>query len=399
MSEMPWSSVLSECMTHLRPQGSELVPRRNALGRLLLEPVAADRDYPSGDLSTMDGYAIAEHRQEAYRIVGENSPGRGSGSPLEPGTARRIFTGAELPRDASRVVPQELTSRLGDSLTITSYPATSFVRRKGSEAKKGAVTLEPGARIGPVEQAILATVGVSSVRVAVRPRVSHVVMGDELTDPDSSSPGLLIRDSNSDLVKATLSRMGYDLGTQLRIGDERGGAIRTVTDTAKACDLLLLSGGASVGDHDHARAALEAAGFQFRMHRVELRPGKPVGIAGRENQWAIILPGNPVSHLVCLHLFVIPILRGLEGEKRIEPDFIEGILEEAPGLDVPGRATLWPARASVKSGSVHLMPHRFLSSGDLIGIAGVDALIFFPKGTAIPSPGAKVLFLPLNSGF
>lgn len=275
-------------------------PPREGAGRLLLEPVMADRDYPNGDLSTMDGYAIAEDREETYRIVGENSPGHGPGSPLERGTARRIFTGAELPQGASRVVPQELTSRDGDRLTIHSYPDAIFIRRNGSEAKKGEFILDPGVRIGSVEQSLLATVGVSGVRTAVRPRVIHIVTGDELTDPDSPSPGLLIRDSNSDLVAATLLRAGYDLAAQLRIGDNREHTIQAVAESAKECDLLLLSGGASVGDHDHARAALEAAGFQFQTHGVNLRPGKPVGIARRETQWAIVLPGNPVLILfVC----------------------------------------------------------------------------------------------------
>jgi molybdopterin molybdotransferase len=399
MNAMPWSSVLGDCMAYLRPLGSESISRRIALGRLLLEPIVADRDHPSGDLSTMDGYAIAEERRETYLVVGENAPGHGPGAPLDRGSARRIFTGAELPRGASRVVPQEATDRNGDRVTIKSHPDAAYVRRQGSEAKEGDSVLEAGTRIGPVEQSLLATVGVSSVRTAVRPRVVHIVTGDELIDPDSSSPGSSIRDSNSELVKATLSRRGYDLASQVRIGDDREHTIKTVAESARQSDLLLLSGGASVGDHDHARAALEAAGFHFLVHGVNLRPGKPVGIARRENQWAIALPGNPVSHLVSLQLFVIPILRALEGETKIEPQFIEGTLQTAPSAEVPRRTTLWPAIANVKNGMIDLVPHRFLSSGDLIGIAGVNALILFPEGVEIPSAGAKALFLPLDSSW
>jgi molybdopterin molybdotransferase len=399
MSAMPWSSVLADCMAHLRPLGSEWISRRMALGRLLLERIVADRDYPSGDLSTMDGYAIAEERRETYLVAGENSPGNGPGAPLDRGSARRIFTGAELPQGAGRVVPQEATERSGDRVTIKSHPDAAYVRRQGSEAKEGDSVLEAGIRIGPVEQSLLATVGVSSVRTAVRPRVVHIVTGDELIDPDSSTPGSSIRDSNSELVKATLSRRGYDLAFQLRIGDDRELTIQTVAESARQSDLLLLSGGASVGDHDHARAALEAAGFHFLVHGVNLRPGKPVGIARRENQWAIALPGNPVSHLVSLQLFVFPILRGLEGETKIEPQFIEGNLQAAPSAEVPRRTTLWPAIANAKDGMINLVPHRFLSSGDLIGIAGVNALILFPEGVRIPSAGAKALFLPLDSSW
>jgi molybdopterin molybdotransferase len=228
-----------------------------------------------------------------------------------------------------------------------------------------------------------------------------------LMDPDSSfpgahlgaPPGTSIRDSNSELVKATLARRGYDLASQVRIGDDRDHTIQTVAESAKQTDLLLVSGGASVGDHDHARTALEAAGFHFLVHGVNLRPGKPVGIARRGNQWAIALPGNPVSHLVSLQLFVIPILRGLEGETKVEPQFIEGTLQTSPSAEVPRRTTLWPAIANLKNGRINLVPHRFLSSGDLIGIAGVNALILFPEGVGIPSAGAKALFLPLDSSW
>jgi molybdopterin molybdotransferase len=399
MSARPWSSVLSDCMAHLHPLGSESVPRRAVLGRLLAGDILADRDYPHGDLSTMDGYAIADDRQEVYEVVGENSPGNGPGDPLETGTARRIFTGAELPQGASRVVPQEATTRDGHRLRISQHSDAAYTRRKGSEAREGDVVLKSGTRMGPVEQSLLATIGVSGVQVAMRPRVVHIVTGDEVVDPDSTGPGSSIRDSNSDLVAATLSRRGYDVAAQHRIGDDRQRTIQIVAESAEGSDVLLVSGGASVGDHDHARAALEAAGFQFLVHGVNLRPGKPVGIARRNNQWAVALPGNPVSHLVSLNLFVIPILRGLEGEKEIEPAFIEGTLYESLTMDVPRRTTLWPARAQLKDGRILLVARRFLSSGDLIGIAGVNALILFPEGIEISPAGAKALFLPLDSSW
>jgi molybdopterin molybdotransferase len=399
MKDFPWSPALNACLALLPPPKSEEVSRQNALGRLLLESILADRDYPSGDLSMMDGYAVSEDVQETYLIAGENSPGCGPGRPLDPGTVRRIFTGAELPQSATRIVPQELTSREGDRLKIDSYPDTAFIRPQGSESRKGEPILEPGIRVSPVEQSLLAAVGVASIRVAIRPRVAHIVTGDELIDPDSSSPGSSIRDSNSDLVATTLLIAGYLLAGHRRVGDSREILTTAVQETAEECDLLLISGASSVGDHDHARVALESAGFHFETHGVNLRPGKPLGIARRGNQWAIALPGNPVSHLVALHLFVIPILRGLEGAKNIEPEFIEGILEQTLATEVPRRPTFWPATARLKNGAFHLSPRRFLSSGDLIGIAHANALVFLPAGMAIPPSGARIPFLSLNPGF
>lgn len=397
MNDIRWSSVLDTCLALLSPPREERVARREALGRLLLETVVADRDYPSGNLSTMDGYAVSDEQRDTYQVAGENRPGSGSGQPLEQGTARRIFTGAELPLHAARVIPQEMTSRNEVTLKVNSHPTATYVRPAGSEGKKDNVVLCPGTRISPVTLAILATVGTTRIRVAKRPRIVHIVTGDELLDPDSASLiGSLIRDSNSDLVDATLHRAGYAVAHHRRIDDDQNILTAAIEEAAKECDLLLVSGGASVGDHDYTRVALESVGFHFEIHGVHLRPGKPLGIARRQNQWAFALPGNPVSHLVALHLFVIPLLRGLEGEKSVESQFVEGILQEAPSTGVPRRPTFWPARAVVKNGAFHLSACRFLSSGDLIGIAKTNALLFLEADVDIPASGTTVRFIPLN---
>jgi molybdopterin molybdotransferase len=295
------------------------------------------------------------------------------------------------------VIPQELTSREEAVLTVHSYPAATYTRRAGCEGKTGDAILRPGVRISPVALAILATVGTTSIRVARRPCVAHIVTGDELVDPDStSSIGSRIRDSNSELVASTLQRAGYTVTHHRRVGDDRHILIAAIEEAAKHGDFLLISGGASVGDHDYARSALESLGFHFEIETVNLRPGKPLGIARRHNQWAFALPGNPVSHLVALHLFVIPLLRALEGEKKVEPKFVEGILQQTPPAGAPRRPTFWPATAAVTGKTFHLNACRFLSSGDLIGIAATNALLFLEGDVDIPASGSTVPFLPLN---
>jgi molybdopterin molybdotransferase len=397
MSDTQWSSVLGICLSLLAPAEEESVPRRQALGRLLLETVVADRDYPSGDLSTMDGYAVSAERHETYQVSGENRPGNGPGEPLAPGTARRIFTGAELPLHAVRVIPQEMTNRDDVVLAVHSHPTATYTRSAGCEAMAGNAILGPGVRITPVSLSILATVGATSIRVARQPTVAHIVTGDELVDPDSaSSIGSRIRDSNSELVASTLHLAGYAVTHHRRISDDKDILIAAIEEAARSCGVLLISGGASVGDHDYARAALESAGFHFEIESVHLRPGKPLGIARRQHQWAFALPGNPVSHLVALHLFVIPLLRGIEGEKRVEPKLLGGILREAPSAGTPRRPTFWPATAVVAGSTFHLHACRFLSSGDLIGIAEANALLFLEVDVAIPAAGTPVRFIPLN---
>jgi molybdopterin molybdotransferase len=395
-----WQTVLRSCLRQVAPPGTETVARGRALGRLLTQTVAADRDYPAGNLSMMDGYAIGDASSEIFRVEGENRPGSGPGSPLAAGTARRIFTGAELPGGATRVIPQEMINREGDAMRVSEYPGTKFVRERGCEGRKGETVLASGLRLGAVEISILASLGVEKVKVGVRPRVAHLVTGDEvMAAGERGEPGPRIRDSNSDLVAAVLKNVGQTVVAHRRVHDDREAACRIVREMASTCDVLLISGGASVGDHDHARAALESARFDFEAHGLDVRPGKPVGLARRDKQWAVALPGNPVSHLVALHLFVLPLLLALEGAAETEPRLVRGILAENLTADAPRRDTFWPASMTITDGVGHVAPRRFLSSSDLLGIAGANALLNLPAGQAVPKKGDEIFFLSLAPVF
>jgi molybdopterin molybdotransferase len=395
-----WESVLASCLQLAARPGHESMTGAWALGRVLARPVVADRDYPAGDLGTMDGYAVAELTAKPLRVEGENRPGTGPGEALADGTARRIFTGAELPAGATRVVPQELVERAGDSLRIVTPPDEAFVRPRGSEGRANETVLTAGMRIGPAELAILATVGAREIEVTTRPRVAHLVTGDEvMARHESGEPGARIRDSNSDLVAATLRGIGQMVTDHRRVRDDRAETSRVVAAMTADCEVLLVSGGASVGEHDHARPALEAAGFRFEAHRIEVRPGKPVGLARRGDQWAIALPGNPVSHLVALNLFVLPLLLALEGAPPAGPRLMRGVLEGPVASAIPRRDTFWPSVARWSGEGWRLKPCRFLSSGDLLGIAGANALVLLRAGAAVPAPGIDVFFLSLAPEF
>ncbi len=395
-----WENVLASCLQLAGRPNRESMMGAWALGRVLAQHVVADRDYPAGNLSMMDGYAVAALADEPLRVEGENRPGLGSGEPLIPGTARRIFTGAELPAGAGRVVPQEAVTREGDTIRLVAKPEDPFVRPRGSEGRAGETVLAAGTRLGPVELAILATVGTREIEVTTRPRVAHLVTGDEVMGRhERGEPGARIRDSNSDLVAATLRGIGQMVTDHRRAPDQREETCRLVAEMAADCEMLLVSGGASVGDHDHARAALEAAGFRFEAHGLEVRPGKPVGLARRGDQWAISLPGNPVSHLVALNLFVLPLLLALEGAPPPAPRLLRGVLDGPVSRVVPKRDTFWPSVASVRDGNWWLKPCRFLSSGDLLGIAGANVLVLLRAEKPVPLPGDEIFFLSLAPEF
>ena len=393
-----WRDVLRECLALAKPCGSQRALRKVAFNRVLAEDLSADRDYPSADLSMMDGYAVGESQHESYLIEGENTPGAGAGAPLADGGARRIFTGAELPPGATRVVPQELVRREGDKLFVNEWPDTPFVRPRGREARHGEVVLRRGTRLGPVELAVLASLGRNEVELA-RVRIQHLTTGDEIVSPDEPLPEGKIRNSNLDLIDAMLRQVGLLIGERAHSRDIRETVFRSVDILAQDCDVLLISGGASVGEHDYTRAAIEGAGFTFLAHGLHVRPGRPIGIARRGEQWAFALPGNPLSHLIVLRLLVVPILRACCGEPNVEPQLIHAVLEGDVPTEIPKRDTFWPATITACNGQLRARAGRFLSSGDLIGTAGINGFISLPMGQPPPASGEGIDILPLSLNF
>jgi molybdopterin molybdotransferase len=390
-----WLTVLRDCLAQVKPLRPERLPRHRARGRILVEEIRADRDYPAADLSMMDGYAIGPQDRETFRVEGENRPGAGAGPPLGEASSRRIFTGAELPPGATRILPQEMVRREAEQLFVLEWPDSPFVRPRGREARQNDVVLKAGTLLGAVELAVLATVGCTQVDVVTLPRVGHLITGDEIVSPDEAWQEGKLRDSNSDLVAALLAGSGFSVARHDRVSDDRTALFQKVEAMTGDCDFFLISGGASVGDHDHARPALEAAGFQFLAHGLNVRPGRPVGVARRQNQWAVALPGNPLSHLAILRLLVLPLLKACGGWNECEPKLIRGILKAQLPPKVPSRDTFWPASATLIDGDFHLQPGRFLSSGDLIGVAGINALISLPAEKAVPQTDEPVYFLSL----
>ena len=298
-----------------------------------------------------------------------------------------------------RVIPQELVTRDGDKLRINEWPDALFVRARGHEALRGDRVLAAGVRLGPVEIAVLATVGCRDIPVVRRPSVFRLGTGDEVVSPDEPLPVGKIRDSNGDLIEGLLRREGLSLFGQARVSDDRDSTFAAIREAADACDFLLVSGGASVGDHDHARPALEAAGFAFLAHGLHLRPGRPVGIARRGAQWAVALPGNPLSHLVILRLLIVPLLRACSGETDVEPHLLRGTLAGDINDAAPKRDTFWPAVITIRDGALSAQPGRFFSSGDLIGTVGINGFINLPVGQPVARIGESVDILPLSQHF
>jgi molybdopterin molybdotransferase len=310
---------------------SERVPIAAAAGRWTAEPVVALRAQPGADLSSMDGYAIRfDDLPGPWRVIGESAAGRAFGGAIERGEAVRIFTGAAMPAGADSVLVQEEAERDGDTLALAGEgpPRRGMsVRRKGLDFDRGAVLIGAGTRLTPAVIALAATGGHGTLSINRRLRVAVMATGDELIAPGTASDDpLALPEGNSAMLAAMLADLPVDV-TIAGIIPDRLDALVAAFSGANA-DIIVTTGGASVGDHDLVRPALEAAGGTVDFWRIAIRPGKPM-LAGRLGDAIMLgLPGNPVSAFVTATLFLRPLIAAMAGAADPLPRTLRAELAE-----------------------------------------------------------------------
>ncbi len=295
------------------PLAPETVPLAQAAGRVLAREVTARRDQPPFPASAMDGYAVADAAAgDSLTVIGESAAGHGFAGPVGPGQAVRIFTGAPVPEGATRVVIQEDTTRDGDRITLqANLDAPTHIRPAGSDFRAGAAIPAPR-RLSPSDIALLASMNIAEVAVTRQPRVALISTGDELVMPGEDPGPDQIIVSNTFGLAALLQDLGA-LPRMLPIARDNREALRSVFRLVDDADLVITIGGASVGDHDLVAPVLAELGMEQAFHKVAMRPGKPL-MSGRFGRATMIgLPGNPVSAMVCGHVFVAPVIRALLG--------------------------------------------------------------------------------------
>ncbi len=367
------------------------VPLAQAHGRTLREAISADEDIPAFDRSAMDGYAIrTDDPATEFRVVCEIPAGTVPTRTIGPGECARIFTGSPIPEGATQVIVQEVAQRSSDTVTFSQRGKGSNIRVRGEDAREGSVLIERGTALGPVELSLCAQLGKSAPLVAPRPRILHIATGSELVAPDEIPASGKIRDSNSTLVAALAAEAGGEIARQLRVGDDPAQLITAISDAdIESWDVLLLSGGASVGDHDFGARTLREIGFSLQFTQLNLRPGKPLTFGTRGRHLAFVIPGNPLSHIVCWHLVIRAALEML-ATGAIEFALVEAPLGGNVAMKGNPRETWWPARIEWSDGGVKLVPLKWQSSGDLTGIIGLDALIRVPAGIESVKPGERI---------
>ncbi len=372
------------------PLPAETGPLSAALGRVLREPLLAPEDQPPFDRSAIDGYVVPLDTPAGatVRLAGVIPVGQLAPEPPPPGFALKLFTGSAVPAGSLGLVMHEdtLPSADGTALVLRAPPSASLVRRRASQARAGVTLLSAGAPLTPGALALLASVGHTRPLLGRRARVAHLVTGGELVPPDAAPAPGQIRDSNSTLLAALLASASADLVAHAR-ADETGESASAAFAglLATGPDLLLVSGGSSGGEHDHTARLFAEHGFVSAVNQVASRPGKPLLVAARGPQIAFGLPGNPLSHFVCFHLFVARVLARLAGAEP--PPLLRVPLAPGALLRPNPRETWWPATRT----AVGYAPLPWTDSSDLTVLCRTHALLRVPSAAAPESHADSIL--------
>jgi molybdopterin molybdotransferase len=399
--DLELDEALARVLAACAPLPAERVPLLQAARRVLAEPLEARWALPGADVSTMDGWAVraedlSQGTSEVTLVVaGESAAGHPSPAALGPGEALRISTGAVVPAGADAVVAQEDVRRDGDRLVIDLTRAGDvrpghFIRRAGSDLAAGAPLLSPGTALRPGDLALAAASGYTDLLVHRAPRVAILCTGDELVDIGCPPGHGQVVSTNGLMLTCQARDAGAEVRDLGRVGDRLEALQAALADAAAGADVVLISGGISVGDHDLVWPCLLALGAAPVFRCVRLRPGRPLAFARLGDALVFALPGNPASTFVGFELFARPALRRLAGHARVERPRRRVVL--AGPAEGAGRRTHC-VRARLVDGRAEPLPSQ--ASGALTSLRGCDALVLVPPGPGLPA-GAEASALLLD---
>jgi molybdopterin molybdotransferase len=398
---LSFDDALALVLERARRLEAERVPLERAAGRVLAEAAVAAVDLPSFRSSAMDGYAVRAADVAAapatLPLAGESAAGRPASSPLSPGAAIRVATGAVVPEGADAVVEQELTEPADGAVVVAAPVETGAnIREPGRDVHAGETVLEAGAALGPAQVSALAAAGIAELRCTKRPRVAILATGSELRAPGAElRPGELY-ESNALLLAAGLAEAGAIPAQLGVVADDPDELRRALERALLGFDVLVTTGGASVGEHDLVRAALRELRVEEVFWGVAMKPGKPVAFATRRDHLVFSLPGNPVSVLVGFETLVRPAVGALLGLADPGPRYERGVLASAVQRN-PRRLEFLRALASHgEDGETSLEPVQGQESHMIVRAARADALVVVAPGEDELPAGTPVRFVPLS---
>lgn len=396
---IPISKAINIINRETKPLGAASVRLSDSVGRILAEDILADTDMPPFDRSQMDGFAVRAkdtiNAPVELKIVGESAAGRGWHRKMKPGEAIRIMTGAPVPDGADAIQKIELTNESNSIITILEPTETGrYIVKKAAEIKKRGKLFGPGDAINDKMIATLAAFGYSNVRVFSKPRVSILGTGSEIVAIGRTPGRDQIRNSNSTMLKVICESAGAHARILPQTGDDLEKLKRAISKAVgfvqkksqipdPKSEILVITGGVSVGKYDLTKAALRELGAEVFFERVRLRPGKPAVFARLNDTLIFGLPGNPVSAAVTFYLFVRTAI--LKMQNASETDLRSGFaVLNSSAKAAKERDTYLPATLDTdRTGRLVATPIRWHGSSDFVGFAKADALVFIPRGETI----------------
>jgi len=389
---LSFDEALARLLSGVTPQAAvETLPTTAALGRVLAQDVISLLNVPPEDNSAMDGYALRAADAGQLLPVSQRIPAGVVGHELAPGTAARIFTGAQVPPGADAVVMQEMCTVEGDAIRVTEpVKPGQHIRRQGEDVRHGSTVLAAGHKLDAAALGMAAAVGAAQLTVARRPRVALFSTGDELVMPGEPLRPGAIYNSNRFMLQALLQGLGCEVVDLGIVPDQLDATRAALREAAAKADLIITSGGVSVGEEDHLRPAVQAEG-SLDLWQIALKPGKPLAFGRVAHAYFIGLPGNPVSSFVTFLMLVRPAILRLQGGTELTPrryamraDFAWGKADK--------RREFLRARLNAQGG-LDLFSNQ--GSGVLTSAVWGDGLIDNPPGQAI-SAGDVVQFMPFS---
>jgi len=391
--------VMSTAKAKDRPDWmpAEPAPLLESMHRILREDVLSDADSPRFDKAVRDGFAVRfedlAQIPAVLNVIGESRAGAGADVNIQRGQCCEIMTGAPLPPGANAVVMVENTERPSPVSVriLKGVRENEGLLRRGAEARQGENILRAGRRIGIADIGLLAGTGKATVLVSKKPRVAVIATGDELVDVHESPQPGQIRNSNTYTICAQVREAGAE-PVLLGIGRDNLDDLRGRIRRGLEHDVLLVSGGVSMGKYDLVETVFAEFGVEVLFDKIAMKPGKPTVFGHRGNAYVFGLPGNPISTMVAFHMFVRPLLLFLLKAETTAPKILEAKLEAAATCD-PERAALVPALVRFEGGQYWIRTAPWKGSSDLVGLARANALIMIPRRPGTLETGESAQFL------
>jgi molybdopterin molybdotransferase len=392
--------ALEIILSRVRALGTETIPLEQAHGRVLAQDVVADMDLPPFDRARMDGYALRSEEASiapvTLKVIGEIAAGATFDGVIQSGEAIKIFTGAPVPEGADAVQKIEVTESDGARVIIKEpVKAGQFITPRASEITQGAIVAHSGRLIAAAEMAVLASFGYDQVKVFQKPRVGVMSTGSELVAVSEKPSAAQIRNSNSYSLAAYAERAGAEVDNLGTVIDTPEATREALSNAFEGRDVVITSGGVSMGDYDLVKATLLELGAEIFFDKVIIRPGKPTVFARYNQTWFFGLPGNPVSTSVTFNVFARTALRRLQGNVEALLPTVRAELVSAIN-DSSSRRSYLPAKLSIKDGRAIVEPLKWAGSSDLVAFMNANALLVVREETREMAAGSLADVLQLS---